>query len=57
MNGAYNVVPQSLPLLLLERVTEAGDELVQFISVAAQELLDVLHILQTVWGRDGGHLH
>lgn len=45
------MVSESLPLLLLEGLTEAVDELVQFLGVAAQELPDVLHTLQAVGGR------
>lgn len=60
---SYDVVSESLPLLLLERLTEAVDELLQFLGVAAQELPDVLHAPQAVWrrrvvlGRAGLHLH
>lgn len=42
------MVSESLPLLLLEGLTEALDELVQFLGVAAQELPDILHTLQAV---------
>lgn len=43
--SSYYVVSESLPLLLLEGLTEALDELVQFLGVAAQELPDILHVL------------
>lgn len=42
------MVSESLPLLLLEALTEALNELVQFQSMTAQELFDVLHTLQAV---------
>lgn len=45
------MVSESLPLLLLEGLTEAVDELVQFLSVATQKLPDVLQALQAVGGR------
>ncbi len=46
------MVSESLPLLLSEGLTEAVDELVQFLRVAAQELPDVLQTLQAVgWRR------
>lgn len=57
------MVPQSLPLLLSEGLAEALNELVQFLGVAAQELPDVLQVLQAVGGRRVGfglarvHLH
>lgn len=57
------MVSESLPLLLLEGLTEAEDELVQFLGVATQELPDVLHALQAVrrrraeLGRARLHLH
>jgi hypothetical protein len=38
-------------------VAKAADELVQFLNMAAQELPDILHILQIVRGWAGGHLH
>lgn len=50
-NLSYYVVSESLSLLLSEALTEALDELVQFLSVAAEELPDVLHALQAVGGR------
>lgn len=48
---SYYVVSESLPLLLFEGLTEAVDEFVQLLGVAAQELPDLLQALQTVWGR------
>ncbi len=45
------MVSESLPLLLFEGLTEAVDEFVQFLGVAAQELPDVLQTLQAVGGR------
>lgn len=50
-NQSYYVVSESLPLLLLEGLTEDLDEFVQFLGVAAQELSDVLQALQAVGGR------
>lgn len=47
---SYYVVSESLPLLLLEGLAEALDELVQFLGVAAQELPGVLQALQAVGG-------
>lgn len=57
------MVSESLPLLLLEALTEALNELVQFQSMTAQELFDVLHTLQAVrlrhaeLGRAGVYLY
>lgn len=57
------MVSESLPLLLPEPLTEALDEFVQFLCMAAQELSDVLQALQAVGGRRaelgraGLHLH
>lgn len=48
---SYYVVSESLPLLFLEGLTKAQDELVQFLGVAAQELLDILQALQAVRGQ------
>lgn len=48
---SYYVVPESLPLLLFEGLTEELDEFVQLLAVAAQELPDVLQALQAVGGR------
>ena len=50
-NLSYYVVSESLSLLLSEALTEALDELVQFLSVAAEKLPDVVHALQAVGGR------
>lgn len=60
---SHYVVSESLPLLLLEGLAKALDELVQFLGVAAQELPDVLQALQAIGGRQadicrvGLHLH
>ena len=45
---AHYVVSESLPLLLPEGLTEALDEPVQFLGMAAQELPDVVQALQAV---------
>lgn len=47
----HYVVSESFPLLLSEGLTEALDELVQFLSVMAQEVSDILQALQAVGGR------
>lgn len=48
---SHYVVSESPPLLLSEGLTEALDESVHFLGVAAQELPDVLQALQAVRGR------
>lgn len=59
----YYVVPESLPLLLPEGLTEALDVLVHLLGVAAQELPDVLQAPQAVrrrradLGQARVHLH
>lgn len=60
---SHYVVSESLPLLLPEGLTEALDESVHFLGVAAQELPDVLQAPQAVrgWRAELGlarvHLH
>ena len=44
------MVSESLPLLLLKGLTKAVDELVQFLGMTAQELLDILQAPQAVRG-------
>lgn len=45
---SYDVVSESLLFLLLEGLTEAVDELVQFLGVASQELLNIVQAPQAV---------
>lgn len=48
---------QTLPFLLFEGVAECSNEFVQFLSMAAQEVLCLLHVLQAVVCRAGTQLN
>lgn len=48
----HYVMAQTLPFLLFEGVAECSNEFIQFLCMTAQEVLNLLNVLQAVVCRD-----